>query len=57
MLVVPMTAARHDYPCRVACVFAGREGEIALEQIRCVDKGRLVCRVGKLDSLAAQAVF
>ena len=57
VLVAPMTAARHGYPSRVACVFVGREGEIALDQIRCVDKGRLVRRLGRVDALTAQAVF
>lgn len=57
VLVAPMTAARHGYPAHVACEFAGREGEIALDQMRCVDKGRLVRRVGSVDALTAQAIF
>ena len=57
VLVAPMTAARHGYPSRVACEFAGRDGEIALDQMRCVDKGRLVRRVGKVDALTVQAIF
>ena len=57
VLVAPMTAARHGYPSRVACVFAGRDGEIALDQMRCVDKGRLIRRLGKIDALTSQAVF
>lgn len=57
VLVAPMTAARHRYPSRVACEFAGRESEIALDQMRCVDKGRLLRRVGKIDALTAQAIF
>ena len=50
VLVAPMTASRHGYPTRVACEFAGREGEIALDQMRCVDKGRLVRRVGRIEA-------
>ncbi|MDO8629668.1 MAG: type II toxin-antitoxin system PemK/MazF family toxin, partial [Phycisphaerales bacterium] len=57
VLVAPMTAARHGYPSRVVCEFAGRGGEIALDQMRCVDKARLVRRVGRIDALAAQAIF
>jgi len=57
VLVAPMTAARRGYPSRIACEFAGREGEIALDQMRCVDKGRLVRRVGSIDVLTAQALF
>jgi len=56
VLVAPLTAARHRYPFRVACEFAGRKREIALDQIRCVDKGRLVRR-GRIDALTAQALF
>ena len=57
VLVAPLTAASHRYPFRVACEFAGRKREIALDQIRCVDKGRLVRRVGRIDALTAQALF
>ena len=57
VLVAPMTASRHGYRSRVSCEFAGRDGEIALDQMRCVDKGRLVRRVGRIDARTAQAML
>ena len=57
VFVVPLTAARHSYPSRVPCMFAGRQGEVALDQMRCVDKGRLVRRVGALQTNEAEAVL
>jgi len=37
--------------------FQGKTGEIALDQIRAVDKARLVKRLGKLGSATAAAVL
>ncbi len=57
VLVAPLTASWRGYPSRVECAFAGREGQIALDQMRCVDKGRLVRRVGRLQGEEAEAVL
>lgn len=57
VLVAPLTAARHSYPSRVTCGFAGCQGEIALDQIRCADKGRLIRRIGTLQPDQAHAVL
>jgi mRNA interferase MazF len=50
VLVAPMTASRRRYASRVICRFAGRDGEIALDQMRCMDKGRLLRRIGLLPA-------
>jgi mRNA interferase MazF len=42
VIVAPMTTKRHPYPTCVACQFQGREGQIVLDQLRTVDKVRLV---------------
>lgn len=49
VIVAPMTTKRRDYPTRVACQFQGKEGQIVLDQIRRVDKARLVKRLGLID--------
>ena len=54
VIVAPMTTRGRDYPTRVDCRFEGKEGQIVLDQIRTVDKIRLVKRLGSLDT-AAQA--
>ena len=42
VIVAPMTTATSAYPTRVPVRFEDRDGQIALEQIRTVDKARLV---------------
>src|SRR5436305_4550753 len=48
VVVAPMTTKGRSYPTRVSCKFQGRRGQIVLDQIRTVDKTRLVRRLGKI---------
>ena len=57
VLVAPLTTAKHTYSSRVPCCLAGRAGEVALDQMRCVDKRRLLRRVGRLQAAEAQTVL
>lgn len=50
VIVAPMTTKGRDYPTRVICQFEGKEGQIVLDQIRTIDKLRLVKRLGRVDS-------
>lgn len=50
VIVAPMTSVRHGYPTRVRLRFQGREGEAALDQLRAVDKRRLVKRLGAVSA-------
>jgi mRNA interferase MazF len=50
VIVAPMTTAGQPYPWRVVCRFEGQEGRIALDQLRTVDRERLVRRLGSLQS-------
>lgn len=49
VIVAPMTTKGRPYPTRVPVRFKGKSGQIVLDQIRTVDKARLVKRVGKID--------
>lgn len=49
VIVAPMTTKGQPYPTRVPCRFRGKDGQIVLDQLRTVDKARLVHRVGRLD--------
>jgi len=49
VIVAPMTTRGRPYPTRVACKFQGKEGQIVLDQIRTVDKIRLVKRLGQIS--------
>jgi mRNA interferase MazF len=49
VIVAPMTTRGRDYPTRIPCRFEGKSGEVVLDQIRTVDRSRLVKRLGRLD--------
>jgi mRNA interferase MazF len=48
VLIAPLTTTLRAYPSRVGITFAGREGQIALDQLRAVDRVRLRRQLGKL---------
>lgn len=56
VLVAPLTSTQKPYASRVSSRFAGKSGQIALDQIRTVDRVRLVRHLGDLDSATAAAV-
>jgi mRNA interferase MazF len=45
----PMTTAGKDYPTRVPCKFKKKKGQIVLDQIRTIDKTRLVKKLGSIN--------
>jgi mRNA interferase MazF len=49
VIVAPMTTKGRPYPTRVPVRFKGKSGQIVLDQIRTVDKNRLVKRLGRID--------
>ena len=49
VIVAPMTTAGKDYPTRVKCKFKKKKGQIVLDQIRTIDKTRLIKKIGKID--------
>ena len=49
VIVAPMTTKGRDYPTRVSCSFQGKTGQVVLDQLRAVDKGRLVQKLGRID--------
>ena len=51
VLVAPMTTRGFDFPCRIMCNFKGKNGLILLDQIRAVDKTRLVKKLGSIDEV------
>jgi len=57
VLIAPMTTRSRNYPSRAACVFGGKNGQIVLDQIRAVDKSRLVKRLGRIDESTQSAVL
>jgi mRNA interferase MazF len=50
IIIAPMTTKGRGYPTRVNCQFEGKDGQIVLDQIRAVDKIRLVKKLGKINT-------
>lgn len=57
VIVAPMTTKGQPYPTRVRCEFQGKDGQVVLDQIRTVDKLRLVQRVGRIDKSTQKEVL
>lgn len=56
-IVAPLTTGSHPYPFRIPCRFAGKSGHVVLDQIRTVDRARLVKKVGRLSPAALEQVL
>lgn len=57
VIVAPMTTQGRAYPTRIPVRFQRKSGQIVVDQIRTVDKSRLLKRLGKIDDLTAQKVL
>ena len=57
VIVAPMTYRGRNYPSRVDCVFQGITGQVVLDQIRTVDKQRLVKQLGRLSRASSEKVL
>lgn len=51
-IIAPLTTGSHHYPFRIPCKVAGKAGHIVLDQVRTVDRRRLVRRIGRLSATA-----
>jgi mRNA interferase MazF len=56
-IVAPMTTGSHPAPFRIAVRHGGKEGLILLDQIRAIDKTRLVKRAGSIPPAALSATL
>ena len=54
--IAALTSVGRPYPSRVTCRFQGKAGQVALDQLRSVDKARLVRKLGVLPAAATRAV-
>jgi mRNA interferase MazF len=50
VIVAPMTSTGKEYPTRVPCMFKKKQGYVVLDQIRTIDKERLIKKLGTIDS-------
>ena len=57
VIVAPMTTKGRPYPTRIPARFQRKSGQIVLDQLRTVDKTRLVRRLGKISPTAAREIL
>jgi len=50
VIIAPMTTKSRAYPSRVEVIFEGKTGWVVLDQIRAVDKSRLIKKLGKIKA-------
>lgn len=54
VIVVPLTSTIKPYPTRLNCEFKGKKGQLVIDQIRSIDKIRLLNNLGRLDDSTAK---
>ena len=57
IIIAPMTSTIKNYPTRVTTTFQGKKGQVVLDQIRTVDKSRLIKNLGSISSSAEKKVL
>ena len=57
VIVAPMTTKGRAYPTRLPVKFQGKTGQVVLDQLRTVDKSRLVRRLGRLSQTTTERVL
>jgi len=56
LIIAPMTTKSHAYPTRIQITFKKKSGWIILDQIRTIDKRRIIKKIGKLSSAKIAAI-
>lgn len=54
VLIAPITSAIRNFPMRLEITLKNKSGQIALDQIRCIDKSRIL---SKIESLKKEEVI
>jgi len=49
LIIAPLTSRLRNYPTRVPCRVEGKQGQVVLDQIRTVDKSRLIKKITTLN--------
>jgi mRNA interferase MazF len=56
VIIAPMTTKSHPFPTRIEVEFNKKMGWIVLDQIRTIDKTRLIKKMGKIEKKQVQQV-
>jgi mRNA interferase MazF len=57
IIVAPLTSTIKNYPSRVNCDFKKKSGQIMIDQIRTIDKRRLIKVLGTIDDATSKKVY
>jgi mRNA interferase MazF len=56
VIASPMTTILRKYPTRITCTFQKKKGQVAIDQLRTLDKKRLVKKLGNLDMTTCKKI-
>jgi mRNA interferase MazF len=56
VIVAPMTTVERPWPTRVTITFQGKRGQVAIDQLRAIDRQRLIRKLGRVPSRTAANV-
>jgi mRNA interferase MazF len=57
VVIVPLTTAEHPYLFRFDATFQGRRAQCAIDQVRVIDKNRMLSKVGVFDEQLGQQLM
>lgn len=57
VVIIPLTSKLKDFPSRINCTFQNKHGQIVIDQIRTVDKIRLVKKLGTIDDVTSKKIY
>lgn len=49
LIIIPITSTIKAYPWRISCIISNKQGSIATDQIKVVDRSRIGSKIGKLS--------
>ena len=56
VIVAPLTSTIKNYPTRLVITFQNKQGSVVLDQIRTVDKSRLIKKLGTVTNQEYQSI-
>lgn len=57
VIIAPLTSTLKNYPTRVNCTVKNKKGQIALDQLRCIDKSRLKTKLSTISEKEQSEIF
>ena len=57
VIIAPMTTRGNKYPTRIPCTFQNKAGQIVIDQIRTIDKSRLIKKLGIISPVIQKKIL